>query len=64
MPKERSKRVGELRRFEPVSNDLVLAAIDRAERHRHGEKRGVVLGSIITHLGFVRTGGWTTRRRR
>jgi hypothetical protein len=64
MPKRSCKRLGELRRFEPVSDDVVLAAIDRAERHSHGERRGILLGDIIAHLGFVRTGGWTTRQLR
>jgi hypothetical protein len=34
-----SRRVadGELGRFEPVSDGLILAAVQRAERHRHGE---------------------------
>jgi hypothetical protein len=64
MPKKGNKRAGQPRRFEPVSDDIVLAALDRAERHSHGEKRGVPLGAVIAHLGFVRTGGWTTRQLR
>jgi len=39
MRKRGSRRNGELRRFEPVSDELVLAAVDRAERHRSGVER-------------------------
>jgi hypothetical protein len=65
MPKKGSKQreadTGQ-RQFEPVSDDMVLAAVDRAERHwphKHAE-RGVSLGQILPHLGFVRT-AWITR---
>jgi hypothetical protein len=50
---------GELRRFEPVSDELVLAAVDRAERHREVQRDGVSWADIVAHLGFVRN-GWTT----
>jgi hypothetical protein len=50
---------GELRRFEPVSDALVLAATERAERHHRGPADGVTLGEVIEHLGFARV-GWTT----
>ncbi len=60
---EDSKTDGELRRFEPVSDELVLAAIDRAERHRAGEREGVPFWAVVAHLGFVRS-GWTSRRLR
>ncbi len=64
MPEKGSKGGGELRRFEPVSDELVLAAVDRAERHRRGvEREGVTLSELTEHLGFVRT-GWTTRQLR
>ncbi len=59
----RSKTGGELRRFEPVSDELVLAAIDRAERHRAGEQDGVPFWMVVGHLGFVRH-SWTSRRLR
>jgi hypothetical protein len=52
---------GELRRFEPVSDAVVLAAAERAECHHRGPVDGVTLGEIIEHLGFVRVGGWSTR---
>jgi hypothetical protein len=52
-----------VRRFEPVSDEVVLAAIDRGERHREVEFDGVPLGAIVAHLGFVRS-GWTTRQLR
>jgi len=53
----------ELRRFEPVSDVLVLAAVERAERHRERQEVGVWLPHIAAHLGFV-AGSWTTRRLR
>jgi hypothetical protein len=56
-------RGGELRRFEPVSDELVLAAVERAERHREREGEGVMMSDIAEHLGFVH-GSWTTRRLR
>jgi len=64
----RSSRVprdgdGELSRFEPVSDDLVLAAVGRAERHRERAGEGVMMSDIAEHLGFVH-GSWTTRRLR
>jgi hypothetical protein len=56
-----------LRRFEPVSDELVLAGIERAERHRHRhrtfERGGVWLADIAAHLGFVDS-SWTTRQLR
>jgi hypothetical protein len=52
-----------LRRFEPVSDELVLAAVGRAERHREREAEGVMMSDIAEHLGFVH-GSWTTRRLR
>jgi hypothetical protein len=60
-----SRRVpdGELGRFEPVSDGLILAAVQRAERHRQRENEGVPLSFITEHLGFV-YGSWTTRRLR
>ena len=59
----RRDRDGELRRFEPVSDELVLAAVERAERHREREDEGVMMSDIAEHLGFVH-GSWTTRRLR
>jgi hypothetical protein len=54
---------GELRRFEPVSDELLLAAIDRAERHRPDGQQSVHFSDIVAHLGFARS-GWTTRQLR
>ncbi len=51
----------ELRSFEPVSDILVLAAIDRGERHSQVE--GVQRAHIAGHLGFVHS-AVTTRRLR
>jgi hypothetical protein len=59
----RRDRDGELRRFEPVSDELVLAAVERAERHREREGEGVMMSDIAEHLGFSH-GSWTTRRLR
>lgn len=59
----------ELRPFEPVSDTLLLAAVDRAERHRTAvttaasKVEGVPLWQVVDHLGFLR-GSWTTRRLR
>jgi hypothetical protein len=47
-----SGRETELGRWEPVSDALVLAAVERAERHR--QREGVVRSDIAAHLGFVR----------
>ncbi|MHB8234600.1 MAG: hypothetical protein ACYDHT_08100 [Solirubrobacteraceae bacterium] len=60
---ERQRLDGELGPFEPVPDGLVLAAVERAERHRKREREGVMLSDIAEHLGFVH-GSWTTRRLR
>ncbi len=52
--------VDEMRKFEPISDAVVLAAIDRAERHRRGTGEGVMESNLTEHLGFVR-GPWTAR---
>ncbi len=46
-----------------MSDDLVLAAVERAERHRERQGEGVMMSDIAEHLGFVH-GSWTTRRLR
>jgi hypothetical protein len=59
------------RTFEPPPDELLLAAVERAERHRTvrgelagtGEVMGVRLSRIVDHLGFIH-GSWTTRRLR
>jgi hypothetical protein len=54
----------DLRRFEPVSDALLLAAIDRAQRHSsHGPNAGVHWGEVLNHLGFAHNGA-TTRKLR
>jgi hypothetical protein len=53
----------ELRRYEPVSDELVLAAVDCAQCHDEHGREDVALAQIVAHLGFVRT-GWTTRQLR
>jgi hypothetical protein len=45
------------------SCDLILAAIDRAERHSHGMERGVLLATIKEHLALPHHSG-TTRQLR
>jgi len=48
----------------PISDDLLLAAIERAERHRgYDHTPGVLLSTIKEHLGLPRHGG-TTRKLR
>jgi DNA-binding MarR family transcriptional regulator len=54
------------RRFEPVSDAVILVALDRAERHEYPNPRsekGVRWTTLIAHLGFVHD-SWTTRRLR
>ncbi len=48
---------------EAVPDDLILAALDRAERHRHGAGPGVLFEEAVAHLG-LRHHSWTTRRTR
>lgn len=43
------------------SPELVLAAIERAERHHRGPRRGVSRAAIKEHLGLA-SGSWTTRQ--
>jgi hypothetical protein len=62
-PREQRRLDSELGRFEPVSDAVVLAAIERAECHREREREGVMMSDITEHLGFVH-GSWTTRRLR
>jgi hypothetical protein len=55
-----------LRSFEPVSDVLILVALDRAERHERSnpwDETGVYWARLLTHLGFVHN-SWTTRRLR
>lgn len=46
-----------------VPNELVLAAIARAEHHRARDHPGVLLREAAEHLGLT-PGAWTTRRLR
>jgi hypothetical protein len=50
----------DLRKAEPVSDARLLAAIDRAQRHRQYGKEGIRRRDIAEHLGFI-PGGPTTR---
>jgi hypothetical protein len=59
----REAEPGKLRRFEPVSDVQVLAAVERAERHQEREDEGVLRSDLAAHLGFVHS-GWTTRQLR
>ena len=45
------------------SEELLLAAIERAETHQRGDKPGALLATIKEHLGLAR-GGWATRQLR
>jgi hypothetical protein len=51
----------ELGRFHPVPEDLVLAAVERAQRHDTRRGDPVVLTRIAQHLGFI-PGAHTTRQ--
>ncbi len=56
----------ELRRYEPVSDAVVLLALDRAERYEYPSpwsENGIYWTALVTHLGFVRD-SWTTRKLR
>ncbi|MFI5003445.1 MAG: hypothetical protein ACHQE6_00380 [Solirubrobacterales bacterium] len=44
---------GEPRRFEPVPDPALLAAIDRAERHHERRVEGASMNDIAEHLGFA-----------
>ncbi len=48
---------------ETLPDDLILAALDRAERHGPGAGPGVLFAQAVIHLG-LRNGSWTTRRTR
>jgi hypothetical protein len=55
-----------LRSFEPVSDVMILVALDRAERHERPNPRnetGVHWTRLLAHLGFVHN-SWTTRKLR
>jgi hypothetical protein len=54
----------ELRRFaHPVSDELVLAAAERAERHKPRSEPGVMLGKVFAHMGFLYNGAATRQLR-
>jgi hypothetical protein len=54
----------ELGPYMPVSDALVLAAMDRAQRHNpHGYEAGVSWSTLVEHLGFVHSSA-TTRKLR
>jgi hypothetical protein len=48
-----SAPASELERFHPVSENLVLAACERAQRHDTARGTPVTLRRIGEHLGFV-----------
>lgn len=47
----------------PVHEALLLAAVERAERHRDSGKPGVMLGELFAHMGFVYNGAATRQLR-
>jgi hypothetical protein len=56
----------ERRHYEPISDAVILVALDRAERYEYPNpwsEKGVYWTTLIEHLGFV-PGSWTTRRLR
>jgi len=51
-----------LRRFaQPVSDELVLVAVERAERHQLRGDPGVMLGDVFAHMGFIYTSSGVSR---
>lgn len=63
---ELASGASELRPFaHPVSDALLLAALDRAERHRGrgADEPGVLLGDVFAHMGFVYNGAATRQLR-
>jgi len=67
-PDDRAPREGstacELRPFaHPVSDALVLAAAERAERHKPRGGPGVMLGDVFAHMGFIYNGAATRQLR-
>ncbi len=60
----KSAQPSELGPYTPVSDALVLAAMDRAQRHNpHGYEVGVGWSTLVEHLGFVHNSA-TTRKLR
>lgn len=61
---ERGPSECELRPFaHPVSDALLLAAVERAERHSAASRPGVPLGDVFAHMGFVYNGAATRQLR-
>lgn len=59
-----STQPSELGPYKPVSDVLVLAAIDRAQRHNpHGYDHGVLWGALVEHLGFAHSSATTLKLR-
>lgn len=59
-----STQPSELGPYKPVSDALVLAAIDRAQRHNpHGYDHGVLWGILVEHLGFAHSSATTVKLR-
>lgn len=58
-PRRRDPNRG-LRRFEHVSDAIVLGAVERAQRHKRRPGSQATMTSIAVHLGFL-PNAWTTR---
>lgn len=59
-----STQPSELGPYKPVADALVLAAIDRAQRHNpHGYDHGVLWSTLGEHLGFVHLPATTVKLR-
>jgi hypothetical protein len=59
-----SAEQSELGAYHPVSDALVLAALDRAQRHNpHGYDEGVIWAALAEHLGFVHSAATTKKLR-
>jgi hypothetical protein len=59
-----STQPSELEAYKPVSDTLVLAAIDRAQRHDpEGYDHGVLWSVMVEHLGFAHSSATTVKLR-
>jgi hypothetical protein len=48
---------------EPIADELLLAATERAEHHKRGAEPGVLIGEVIEHIGLRRGSGSSRRVR-
>jgi hypothetical protein len=60
---DRSELAKKRRPFHPPSDEMILAAVERAVRHDPGRRPDVSWSRFVEHLGFAK-GVWSTRRLR